>query len=54
MGMNIAEKILARASGVPRVVPGDIAVVDVDTAVLTDMNFLPAGWRQVLKMHDPE
>ncbi|HXQ54093.1 MAG TPA: aconitase/3-isopropylmalate dehydratase large subunit family protein [Stellaceae bacterium] len=53
MGMNIAEKILAKAAGKPRVVPGEIAVVEVGTAVLTDMNFLPASWRQILKMHDP-
>jgi 3-isopropylmalate/(R)-2-methylmalate dehydratase large subunit len=53
MGMNIAEKILARAAGVAAIVPGDIAVVDVDTCVLTDMNFLPASWREILKMRDP-
>jgi 3-isopropylmalate/(R)-2-methylmalate dehydratase large subunit len=53
MGMNIAEKILARAAGVPCVQPGEIAVVEVDTCVLTDMNFLPASWREILKMHDP-
>ncbi len=53
MGMNIAEKILARAAGLPRVVPGDIAVVEVGTAVLTDMNFLPASWREVLVVRDP-
>lgn len=51
MGMNIAEKILARAAGVQRVVPGEIAIVEVGTAVLTDMNFLPASWREVLKVH---
>ena len=53
MGMNIAEKILSRAAGTP-VKPGDIAVVEVDVCVLTDMNFLPASWREVLKMRDPE
>ena len=53
MGLNIAEKILARAAGQPKVVPGEIAIVDVDTAVLTDLNFLPAGWRHILKMPDP-
>jgi 3-isopropylmalate/(R)-2-methylmalate dehydratase large subunit len=53
MGMNIAEKILSRAAGAP-VKPGDIAVVEVDVCVLTDMNFLPASWREVLKMRDPE
>src|SRR5215469_5891165 len=51
MGMNIAEKILSRAAGAP-VKPGDIAVVEVDVCVLTDMNFLPVSWREVLKMHD--
>lgn len=53
MGMNIAEKILSRAADAP-VKPGDIAVVEVDVCVLTDMNFLPASWREVLKMRDPE
>ncbi|MGE3935637.1 MAG: aconitase/3-isopropylmalate dehydratase large subunit family protein [Rhodospirillaceae bacterium] len=53
MPMTIAEKILARAAGVPRVVPGEIAVVAVDTCVLTDMAFLPAAWREILKLHDP-
>src|SRR5665213_906871 len=53
MGMNIAEKILARAAGTPTVAPGDIAIVEVGTCVLTDMNFLPASWREVLKVHDP-
>jgi len=53
MGMNIAEKILAKASGAARVVPGEIAIVEVGTCVLTDMNFLPASWREILKMRDP-
>jgi len=53
MGMNVAEKILARAAGVPRVVPGEIAIVEVGTCVLTDLNFLPASWREVLRMRDP-
>jgi 3-isopropylmalate/(R)-2-methylmalate dehydratase large subunit len=52
MGMNIAEKILAKAAGAARVVPGEIAVVEVGTCVLTDMNFLPASWREILKMRD--
>ena len=51
--MNIAEKILAKAAGTARVVPGEIAIVEVGTAVLTDMNFMPASWREILKMHDP-
>ena len=53
MGMNIAEKILAKAAGQPRVAPGEIAICEVGTAVLTDMNFLPASWREVLKVRDP-
>jgi 3-isopropylmalate/(R)-2-methylmalate dehydratase large subunit len=53
MGMTITEKILSRASGAAQVKPGDVAVVDVETAVLMDMTFLPEGWREVLKVHDP-
>ncbi len=53
MGMTITEKILARASGTATVKPGDVAVVNVETAVLMDMTFLPEGWREVLKVHDP-
>jgi 3-isopropylmalate/(R)-2-methylmalate dehydratase large subunit len=52
MGMTITEKILSRASGGSHVKPGDVAVVDVETAVLMDMTFLPEGWREVLKLHD--
>ncbi len=54
MGMTMAEKILARAGGLPEVKPGDVAVVDVETAVLMDMTFLPEGWREVLKVKDPK
>ena len=46
MGMTITEKILARASGSAKVSPGDVAVVDVETACLIDLSFLPEGWRQ--------
>jgi len=53
MGMNIAEKILAAASGAAQVVPGEIAIVEVGTCVLTDMNFFPASWREILKIKDP-
>jgi 3-isopropylmalate/(R)-2-methylmalate dehydratase large subunit len=53
MGMTIAEKILARAAGVKSIAPGEIADVEVDTCVLTDMNFMPASWRPILKMKDP-
>lgn len=52
MGMTITEKILTRAGGTP-VKPGDVAVVDVETAVLMDMTFMPESWREVLKLHDP-
>ena len=53
MGMTITEKILARAGGLPTVSPGDVAVVDVETACLIDLSFLPEGWRRVLKVADP-
>jgi 3-isopropylmalate/(R)-2-methylmalate dehydratase large subunit len=54
MGLNITEKILARASGKATIAPGDIAVVDVDTAVLLDTSFMPHVWRNVLKLADPD
>jgi 3-isopropylmalate/(R)-2-methylmalate dehydratase large subunit len=54
MGMNITEKILARASGAKKVSPGDLVVVDVDTAVFIDNAFFPAYWREMLKLADPE
>jgi len=54
MGMTMAEKILARAGGLPQVKPGDVAVVEVETAVLMDMTFLPEGWREILKIKDPK
>jgi 3-isopropylmalate/(R)-2-methylmalate dehydratase large subunit len=54
MGMNITEKILARASGAKKVSPGDLIVVDVDTAVFIDNAFFPAYWREMLKLADPE
>jgi 3-isopropylmalate/(R)-2-methylmalate dehydratase large subunit len=54
MGMNIAEKILAKAAGAARIVPGDIAIVEVGTCVLTDMNFLPVVWREVLTVPAPD
>src|ERR1051326_6788837 len=53
MPMTITEKILARAAGQTTIRPGDLAVVDVETAVLMDMTFLPEGWREVLRLHDP-
>jgi 3-isopropylmalate/(R)-2-methylmalate dehydratase large subunit len=53
MGMTIAEKILARASGRAKVAPGDLVTAKVDTAVMIDTNFYPSQWRQVFKVHDP-
>ena len=44
MAMTIVEKILARAGGVPNVSPGDLVVVNVDTAVLFDNNFSTRYW----------
>jgi 3-isopropylmalate/(R)-2-methylmalate dehydratase large subunit len=52
-GMTITEKILSRASGGGPVKPGDVVVVNVETAVLMDMTFLPESWREVLKVPDP-
>lgn len=54
MGMTMTEKILARASGAAKVSPGDIVVVDVHTSVLIDNTFLPAMWREMLKVSDPD
>ena len=54
MGMTIVEKIFARASGQPRVAPGDLVVVDVDCAVMIDMSFHKNQRREVLKVFDPE
>jgi 3-isopropylmalate/(R)-2-methylmalate dehydratase large subunit len=54
MRQTIIQKILARASGRNRVVPGEIAVVNVDTAVLLDTSFMPHVWREVLKLADPD
>lgn len=49
------EKILARASGVESVRPGDIVVVRVDRVVLIDMQFRDFnGWRRPIKVADPE
>jgi 3-isopropylmalate/(R)-2-methylmalate dehydratase large subunit len=54
MGMTIAEKILARASGAAKIAPGDLAVVDVDLSVMIDLSFSRSSWREVLKVHDPD
>jgi 3-isopropylmalate/(R)-2-methylmalate dehydratase large subunit len=54
MGMTIAEKILARASGRARVAPGDLVTVKVDTAVFFDNNFMPSIWQEVQRVDYPE
>jgi len=54
MGMTIAEKILARASGRDRVAAGDLVTVKVDTVVLFDNNFMPSIWQEILKLDHPE
>ena len=54
MGMTIAEKILANKGGRIVVRPGDIVTVEVDTAILFDNNFMPANWREILKVRDPD
>jgi 3-isopropylmalate/(R)-2-methylmalate dehydratase large subunit len=54
MGQTIIQKILARAGAAKNVQPGDIAVVNVDTAVLLDTNFMPHVWREILKLADPD
>jgi 3-isopropylmalate/(R)-2-methylmalate dehydratase large subunit len=53
MGMTIAEKILARKGDRDVVRPGDIVTVDVDTTILFDNNFMPANWREILRVRDP-
>ncbi|MGZ8265149.1 MAG: aconitase/3-isopropylmalate dehydratase large subunit family protein [Burkholderiales bacterium] len=52
--MTIAEKILASKGGRDVVRPGDIVTVDVDTVILFDNNFMPANWRDILRVRDPE
>ena len=54
MGMTIAEKILANKGGRDVVRPGDIVTVEVDTVILFDNNFMPANWRDIIKIRDPE
>jgi 3-isopropylmalate/(R)-2-methylmalate dehydratase large subunit len=54
MGMTIAEKILARASGRTRVAAGDLVTVQVHTAVLFDNNFMPNNWPEVRRIDHPE
>lgn len=54
--MNTVEKILARASGRAFVSPGDLVVVDVDRAVLTESQLAPNGlaWREPTQVAHPE
>jgi 3-isopropylmalate/(R)-2-methylmalate dehydratase large subunit len=54
MGMTIAEKILAAKGAQQNVRPGDIVTVEVDTVILFDNNFMPANWREILRVSDPE
>lgn len=54
MGMTIIEKILSRASGRDRTGPGDLVVVDVDTAVIIDANFFATVRREIVKIDRPE
>ena len=54
MGMTIAEKILARKGRRDVVRPGDIVTVEVDTTILFDNNFMPANWREILRVGDPD
>ena len=54
MGMTIAEKILARASGRAVVQPGDVVVVKVDTTDVIDIGFYPGFWRWPTQVYDPD
>lgn len=54
MGMTIVEKILTRSGGGKVIRPGDIAVVNIDLAVLIDTDFFPSYWRNVRKVANPE
>lgn len=54
MGSTMTEKILAAHAGLDRVVPGDIAVVQVDTAVALDLNFYDGMWAEPRAVFDPD
>jgi 3-isopropylmalate/(R)-2-methylmalate dehydratase large subunit len=54
MGMTIAEKIMARASGQTQAKPGDLIVAEVDTVIFNDPSFIAGTWREILKLFDPE
>jgi 3-isopropylmalate/(R)-2-methylmalate dehydratase large subunit len=53
MGMNIVEKILAKASGHATVAPDDLVIAAVETSVMIDGMFSPTMWRDILKVADP-
>lgn len=53
-GMTAIEKILARNAGRDSVRPGDLAVVKVGCAVMYDNNFIPANWRKLTRVFDPD
>jgi 3-isopropylmalate/(R)-2-methylmalate dehydratase large subunit len=53
VGMTIVEKILARKAGLDSVSIGDTVVVDVDMAVLIDLQFATM-WMQPLRIHDSD
>jgi len=52
--MTAIEKILARNAGRDSVRPGDLAMVKVGCAVMYDNNFIPANWRKLTKVFDPD
>ena len=54
MGMTMIEKILARAARSPKVSPGDVVTVAVETAVVIDQNFMHNRMREPKKVFDPE
>jgi 3-isopropylmalate/(R)-2-methylmalate dehydratase large subunit len=54
MGMTAIEKILARNARRDSVRPGDLAMVKVGCAVMYDNNFIPANWRKLTKVFDPD
>ena len=54
MGMSMVEKILARASGVGEVKPGDIVTTQVETAVVIDQNFMHNRMREPKQVFDPD
>jgi 3-isopropylmalate/(R)-2-methylmalate dehydratase large subunit len=52
--MTIIEKIMTAKSDKDSVVPGDIAVVDVDRLVLIDLTFYAGIWHEPKEVYDPE